>query len=134
MGRNQSFADFNRDYDRLVEDYRSKLDAMISTSKNLCRISPAAALTYVFTDLAGTGLNDQHRLALSLMDFKNRNMSALTQVNMRFVPAFTPFEFRPLRLGDVLAEGTAADFALLVLVGGILMTAAVFAFLRVDPR
>ena len=134
MGRDQSFADFNRDYDRLVEDYRSKLDAMISTSKNLCRISPAATLTYIFTNLAGTGLDDQHRLALSLMDFKNRNLSALTQINMRYVPAFTPFEFRPLRLGDVFAEGTATDFALLVLVGGVLMTAAVFAFLRVDPR
>lgn len=132
--REGSAAAFNREYDRLVEDYRVKLDAMVRMSKTICRVSPAATLTYVFTDLAGTGLGEQRRLSRMLVDFKNRNLRALTELNMQYVPAYTPFDFRPVRLADVFAHGVLTDFALLVLACATLFVGAVFAFLKVDPR
>lgn len=125
---------FNREYDRLVEDYRVKLDAMVRTGKTICRVSPAATLTYVFTDLAGTGLGEQRRLSRALMEFKNRNLRALNELNMRYVPAYTPFDFRPARLADVFAHGVLTDFALLALMCATLFAGAIFAFLKVDPR
>jgi ABC-type transport system involved in multi-copper enzyme maturation permease subunit len=132
--RQGSFADFNRDYDRLVEDYRAKLDAMIATSQAICRVSPAATLTYIFTDLAGTGLGEQRRLGRALMDFKSRNMEALTHEDMIHVPNFTSFQFSPPRLGEVFQRGVLTDFAILALTCGALCFAAVMAFLKVDPR
>jgi len=132
--REGSFEAFNRDYDRLVEDYRAKLDATIATSKTLCRVSPAATLTYAFTDLAGTGLVEQRRLSRTLMDWKSRNMRALSEINMRYVPAHTPFEFLPMRLAEVFQQGTLTDFAILVLTCGTLLIVAVLAFLKADPR
>lgn len=132
--REGSFEAFNRDYDRLVEDYRVKLDAMVATSKAICRVSPAATLTFLFTDLAGTGVGEQRRLTRALMDFKSRNLWALTHQTVRDVAPFTAFEFPPARLGEVLEEGALADFAVLALTCGALCFAAVMAFLKVDPR
>lgn len=131
--REASAAAFNRDYDRMVKDYGVKLDAMVATSKAFCRISPAATLTFIFTDLAGTGLAEQRRLGRALMDFKSRNLQPLLQVNRRWVPAFTAFEFPPLRLGEVF-ETALTDFAILTLVCGALCFAGLMAFLKVDPR
>lgn len=132
--RERSADSFNREYDRLVEDYRARLDATIATSRLLCRLSPAATLTYIFTGLAGTGLSEQRRLGLALMEFKSRNIQSLLQVNKLTVPAFTSFEFPPLRLSEVFREGALADFAILAFTCGGLFVAGVFAFLKVDPR
>jgi ABC-type transport system involved in multi-copper enzyme maturation permease subunit len=132
--REGSLEAFNRDYDRKVEEYRIKLDTMVATSKLLCRISPAATLTYIFTDLAGTGIAEQRRLTLALMDFKRLNMGALTHQDMIHVPNFTPFQFPTPRLGEAFQRGALTDFAILALTCGALGFAAVMAFLRVDPR
>lgn len=132
--RGALYADYNRVYDRLVEDYRVRLDATIATSKNLCRLSPAATLTYLFTDLAGTGLSEQRRLGLALMDFKSRNMWALTHQTMRDAPPYSAFEFPPLRLGEVFQRGALADLVILAFTCAALFAGAVFAFLRLDPR
>jgi ABC-type transport system involved in multi-copper enzyme maturation permease subunit len=125
---------FNREYDRLVEDYRAKLDRLVTTSKAICRLSPAAIVGYVFTDLAGTGLVEQRRLSRALMDYKSRNMEALLRQNQPGAPAPTTFEFPQLSLGTVFEQGTLSDFALLILISGGVFVTAVFSFLKTDPR
>lgn len=127
-------ASFNREYDRLIEDYRARLDALINTSKTICRVSPAATLSYIFTDLAGTGLVEQRRLNRALMDFKSRNMEALVKQNQPGAPAPTTFEFPPIPLGEVFERGGLVDFTLLMLTCAGVFIAAVFAFLTTDPR
>jgi len=129
-----SFEGFNQEYDRLVEDHRARLEAMMDSSRSICRISPAATLTYIFTDLASTGLAEQRRLTRALMNYKSQNMKALTEINMRYVPAYSAFEFPPMRLGEVFRQGVLTDFAILALTSAALFTGAVVAFLRVDPR
>ena len=132
--RQGSFEAFNSDYDRLVEDYRVRLDATIATSKNLCRLSPAATLTYFFTDLAGTGLSEQRRLGLALMKFKSHNMWALTHQTVRDAPAYSAFEFPPMRLPEVFQRGALTDLVILAVTCAALFMGAVFTFLKVDPR
>ncbi len=132
--RQGSFKAFNSDYDRLVEDYRVRLDATIATSKNLCRLSPAATLTYLLTDLAGTGLSEQRRLGLALMEFKSRNMWALTHQTVRDVTPYSAFEFPPLRLPEVFQRGALTDLVILAVTCAALFVGAVFTFLKVDPR
>jgi ABC-type transport system involved in multi-copper enzyme maturation permease subunit len=125
---------FNREYDRLVEDYRAKLDGMVNTSKAFTRLSPAATLTYIFTDLAGTGLAEQRRVARALMDYKTRNLPALLR---QYEPGSAPppaFEFQPARLGEILQQGVLADFIILAFTCAAPFVGAVWAFLAVDPR
>jgi ABC-type transport system involved in multi-copper enzyme maturation permease subunit len=134
--RNQeaSAASFNREYDRLVEDYRAKLDGLLTTSKSFTRLSPAATLTYLFTDLAGTGLAEQRRVTRALMDYKSRNLPALVR---QYEPGSAPppaFEFQPARLGEILQQGVLTDFVILGLTCATLFAGAVWAFLAVDPR
>jgi ABC-type transport system involved in multi-copper enzyme maturation permease subunit len=125
---------FNREYDRLVEDYRAKLDGMLGISKAFTRLSPAATLTYIFTDLAGTGLAEQRRVTRALMDYKNRNLPALVR---QYEPGSAPppaFEFQPARLGEILQQGVLTDFMILGFTCAALFVGAVWAFLAVDPR
>jgi len=129
-----SVAAFNREYDRLIEDYRARLDAMITTSKTICRLSPAATVSYIFTDLAGTGLLEQRRLSRMLMDFKSRNMEALLRQNQPGAPPPTVFEFPPMPLSEVFGRGVLLDFTLLMLTCAGLFIAAVLALLTTDPR
>ncbi len=132
--RGAYFAGYNSVYDRLVEDYRVQLDTTITTSKELCRLSPAATVTYLFTDLAGTGVSEQRRLGRALMDFKSRNMWALTHQTERDAPAYSAFEFPPMRLAEVFQRGALTDLAILAFTCAALFVGAVLAFLKVDPR
>jgi hypothetical protein len=125
---------FNREYDRLVEDYRAKLDGLLGISKAFTRLSPAATLTYIFTDLAGTGLAEQRRVSGALMDYKNRNLPALVR---QYEPGSAPppaFEFQPARLGEIVQQGVLTDFMILGFTCAALFVGAVWAFLAVDPR
>jgi ABC-type transport system involved in multi-copper enzyme maturation permease subunit len=135
-GRNPegSTESYNREYDRLVEDYRAKLDGMVSASKALTRLSPAATLTYIFTDLAGTGLAEQRRVTRALMDYKARNLAALIR---QYEPGSAPppaFDFQPARLGEILQQGVLTDLLVLGFTCAALFVGAVWAFLAVDPR
>jgi hypothetical protein len=123
----RGIAAFNREYDRLIEDYRARLDAMTEISKLICRVSPAATLSYVYADLAGTGLSDQRQLTRGLLEFKNRTLQARGRGGLAF-------EFRPRSLAQVLAGGALVDLALLATACLAAFAAAVAAFLRTDPR
>ncbi|MEK7407478.1 MAG: ABC transporter permease subunit [Acidobacteriota bacterium] len=125
---------FNREYDRLIEDYRNRLDGTIELSKAICRVSPAATLSYVFTDLAGTGLSEQRRLTRALMDYKSRNLPALIQQGGRDAPPPAVFEFAPARAAEALSGGVLLDLGVLALSCAAVFALAAFRCLRVDPR
>lgn len=139
-GRNPegSVGAFNGEYDRLLEQYRARVGQLTSTSKAICRVTPAAALSYIFTDLAGTGLGEYQRLSGALLEFKNRNLKALDRLVFRDADGkgqpLDTFDFPPPRIGSVLAGGVLADFSVLGIMTALLVVASAFAMLRVDPR
>jgi hypothetical protein len=128
-----SFRAFNQEYDRRVEEYRARLEALVQTGRRWCRLSPAASLTYVFTDLAGTGIGDLRRLNAQLMQYKSAHLPELI-VSLHGGEAAPPrFTYQPegqsgawrrVRLDLLLLAGTAL----------VLSLAAVSAALRTDPR
>ncbi len=124
---------FNGEYDRLVEQYRARLDALVSTSRRLCRLSPAASLTYVFTDLAGTGVHDLRRLNGQLMQYKAAQLSALTAGGDRGAVPPPRFGYLAEGLGGVWRR-VMPDLLLLVVTAALLFLAALAAALRTDPR
>jgi ABC-type transport system involved in multi-copper enzyme maturation permease subunit len=125
---------FNRDYDRLVEEYRSQLDSTLDLSKTISRLSPAATLSFLFTDLAGTGLAEQRRLTRALLDFKTRNLAALSYQGGTSGPSPEVFAFQRTGLAAALGGGAALDFAILALSWALLFAASTVAFLRMDVR
>ncbi len=125
---------FNRDYDRLVERYRAAAEGLVATSKRLCRISPAASLTYVFTDLAGTGIGDLRRLNGALVRYKSENLGALAKQSDPKGPPPPPFTYVPARIGSAWRQGLFLDFVLLVLAALTTGIAAAVAAIRADPR
>jgi ABC-type transport system involved in multi-copper enzyme maturation permease subunit len=127
-----SLAAFNREYDRLLERHRADADALVTTSKRLCRVSPAASLTYAFTDLAGTGISDLSHLNRALVRYKAQSLAALEAQGDPKASPPPPFSFRPARLGE--AKGLALDLLLLAFAALAAGTAAAVAALRTDPR
>jgi ABC-type transport system involved in multi-copper enzyme maturation permease subunit len=55
---------------KIDQDYQMRKDAQASLAKNISRISPAAALTFGATALAGTGTEDYNRFWKAVMDYK----------------------------------------------------------------
>jgi ABC-type transport system involved in multi-copper enzyme maturation permease subunit len=132
--RGQRVVEFDKEYDRLMEQYHAKLNRQIAASKSISRITPAASLSYIFTDLAGTGVTEQRRLSRALLDFKSRNFAALRRSAGPDAPKLSVFEFPPQRLGQVVRSGFLVDLTVLALMTAALFTAAVLMFVRTDPR
>ena len=55
---------------KLDRDYLMRKDAQAALAKNISRISPASALTFSATALAGTGTDDYARFWKAVMDYK----------------------------------------------------------------
>ena len=125
---------FNREYDRAVEDQRVRLDRLAATSRAIGRATPAAALSHIFTEVAGTGLSDQRRLSRALMEFKSRNLKALELQNERGAPPLSVFEFPPVPLGEVLRDGAVVDLVWLGGLTALVLAGAFLAAMRTDPR
>lgn len=134
MGSDTGAGAFNEAYDRQVEQYRARLDAQVRVSKAISRLSPAASLSYLMTDLSGTGHIDQRALSLQLMEYKSRNLDALVSQSYGKGGVPPAFQFGRASLHDLAARGTIADFALLALSAAGLFAAAILAFVRTDPR
>lgn len=125
---------FNRDYDRLAESYRNSMDHLTAMSRTVCRVSPAAEVTFVFTDLAGTGLSDHRRLSRALAEFKTRNLDALTNQNSKNAPPPSVFDFPMAPLAETLRRNVVFDLGALGLMAALAFVAAAYAFVRIDPR
>ncbi len=120
----------NLELDRMEEDYRNKFEGMVRAAKNMNRISPAASLVYVVTDLAGTGMDEEGRLKEEIIRYKNQVLERGRKGEKTF-PSFT---YRHRTVGETMAASGLADVAWLI-IGCVLVFFAAFAVLvRSDVR
>ena len=95
---------FNPDDDRLTEDYRARLDRQ-SASVRRSQISPAATLSYIFTDLAAPA-SKINAACTGLGELQEPQPgSPLEQAKRTAIPAF---EFHRAGLNQLLGGGVAA--------------------------
>ncbi len=125
---------FNRDYDRLAERFRVSVDHLTTMSRAICRLDPAAAITFIFTDLAGTGLADHRRLSRALSEYKTRNLGALRTQNTKAAGELTVFEFPPAPLSGTLRAFVVVDLSVLGILTAVVFAAAALVLVRIDPR
>lgn len=129
-----SLNSFNQHYNRLVEQYLARVNQLSARSEALSRISPAAVLTFLFTDLARTGVKDQNRLDRELVNYRNSILPELEKADRNSVPNVSPFHFLPSSLGGILSSGGLLNLGILSLEAILLLFAASMVFLRSDPR
>ncbi len=56
--------------DKLDEDYRNRFNRLVKVSQNITRFSPAAAFTFLATDIMGTGMAEERRLKRAVLQYK----------------------------------------------------------------
>lgn len=132
-----SIGAFNANYDRVVEANRAKLDRLTHVTLLLGHLSPAATLSYVFTDLAGTGLSEHRRLGRALTEYKDAALPFLSSIldeddGARQPPPELVLPKIPLRA--VLGGGLIFDLLILSLYAAAMMVASVTVFSKSDPR
>lgn len=127
-------ANINRNNDRLMEDYRVRFNRRVQLSKNLTRLSPASALTFLMTDLAGTGLLEEQKVKQSVLDYKNAVFGRKTDSDGNVIGETPAFTYKRLNLADRMGKETWAGIGILLLFNLLFLVAGAVSFLKYDVR
>jgi ABC-type transport system involved in multi-copper enzyme maturation permease subunit len=136
--RSESFSkrlnNINYENDKLIADYRTRFNGLVTLSKNISRISPSATFTYLATDLAGTGILEEQRLKQALLQYKNTIWDKPVDSDGNLKGEFSPFNFKRSSITSVLANGGISNGMILILFNLLVFSATYVAFLRYDVR
>jgi len=112
--------------DKLTEDYRNRFNRLVKVSQNITRMSPAAAFTFLATDITGTGMSEERRLKRAVLQYKD----ILDEERGRS-PAFS---YQRSSYREALGPGGLSNCLILILFNILFFTGAHVAFLRYDVR
>jgi len=118
----------NSERKTLAEDYRNRFNRLVKVSKNITRISPAAAFTFLATDTTGTGMLEERRLKSAFLQYRDI-LSNWNEKGER--PAFG---YQRSSVQEALVPGGLTNCLILVLFNILLFSGAYVAFLRYDAR
>ncbi len=119
---------FNSENEMLGEDYRNRFNRLATMSKNITRISPAAAFTFLATDLMGTGMLEERKLKRAVLQYMHIAGDWDDKGNR---PAFS---YQRSSFREVLDQGGLSNCLILILFNVLFFTGAYVAFLRYDAR
>jgi len=124
----------NSENDKLMADYRTRFNELVTLSKNITRFSPSAAFTYLTTDIAGTGIIEQNRLKEAVLRYKDFFWDKPTDSDGNIIGDFPTFSFKQSSVKEILMAEGLMNFAVIILFNVLAFTAAYVAFLRYDVR
>jgi len=127
-------SNINRDNEKMMADYRMRFNQRVRLSKNMTRLSPASALTFTLTDLAGTGLLEESRLKSAVLDYKDRVFGRETDSDGNVVGEIPRFTYNRYGLADRLNSETWANIGILLLFCLLFIVSSFVGFLRYDVR
>jgi len=120
--------------DKLIDDYRARFNQLVALSQNITRFSPAAAFTYLATDLAGSGILEEYRLKQAVVAYKNLIWDKPTDSDGNIVGEFPAFSYDRSSISQVLNVGGMSNLLALILFNVLFFSAAYVSFLRYDVR
>jgi ABC-type transport system involved in multi-copper enzyme maturation permease subunit len=120
---------FNSENEMLGEDYRNRFNRLATKSQNITRISPAAAFTFLATDLMGTGISEERKFKRAVLQYMQFAGDWDYRKGNR--PAFS---YQRSSVREVLDQGGLSNFLILILFNVLFFTGAYVAFLRYDVR
>ncbi len=118
----------NSEREMLAEDYRNRFNRLVTVSKNISRISPAAAFTFLATDITGTGMLEERRLKRAFLQYRD------TLWNWNEKGERPAFSYQRCSAQEALGLGGLSNGLILVLFNILFFTGAYVAFLRYDAR
>ena len=102
---------------QFTDDYRNRMKRLVKVSQNITRISPAAAFTFLATDIMGTGLSEERRLKSAILQHDGGNM-----------------DYQRSSIQEALASGGLSNGLILILFNILFFSGAYVIFLRYDAR
>ncbi len=124
----------NNENDKLMADYRVHFNSLVSISKDITRLSPAAAFTYLSTDIAGTGISEEQEVKAAVLQYKDMVFNLPTDNNMNVVGELPAFSYKRRSIRDILGGDGIVNLTVLFLFTMLSFTAAYVMFLRYDVR
>jgi len=118
----------NSEREMLAEDYRNRFNRLVTVSKNITQISPAAAFTFLATDITGTGMLEERRLKRAFLQYRD------TLWNWNETGERPAFSYQRCSVQEALGLGGLSNGVILVLFNILFFTGAYVAFLRYDAR
>ena len=125
----ESRARTKSEQDQLTEDYRNRFNRLVTVSQNITRFSPAAAFTFLATDIMGTGMAEERKLKRSVLEYVDITEDWHDEKGNR--PAFS---YQRSSVKEILGQGGLGNCLILVLFNILFFTGAHVAFLRYDVR
>jgi len=130
----ETLANINRENDMLMQDYRQRFEKLVIVSKNITRISPAAAFTYFATDIAGTGLHEERKAKHDILTYKGLIWNRESDSDGNLTGTFPIFTYQRMGIADLLCRDGIVNLLLLIIYSLILFSASYVIFLRYDVR
>jgi ABC-type transport system involved in multi-copper enzyme maturation permease subunit len=120
--------------DKLNEDYRNHFNRLVKVSQNITRLSPAAAFTFLATDIMGTGMAEERRLKRTVLQSRNILIDWYMNENRDEKSKPPIFNYQRSSVKEILGQGGLSNFLILILFNILFFTGAYVAFLRYDVR
>jgi ABC-type transport system involved in multi-copper enzyme maturation permease subunit len=115
----------------IFEGYRPRLDNLMRLTRSIVRTSPAGAITFLTTDVAGTGFLEDVRLKDAVMLHVRLNFGKY----MRMEPGQPGvFEYERSSLGDAFALSALFDSVVIMAFACLCIALAAARFATYDPR
>ncbi|HUU20730.1 MAG TPA: ABC transporter permease subunit [Sedimentisphaerales bacterium] len=115
--------------EKLLDDYRNRLNRLVKVSQNITRMSPLAAFTLLATDAMGTGVAEERRLKRAVLQHRDIIRDWDDEKGDRPV-----FSYRRSSVKEVLDQGGLSNFLILILFNVLFFAGAYVTFLRYDVR
>ncbi len=120
--------------DKLNEDYRNHFNRLVKVSQNITRFSPAAAFTFLATDIMGTGMAEERRLKRTVLQSRNILIDWYMNENRDEKSKPPIFNYQRSSVKEILGQGGLSNFLILILFNILFFTGAYVTFLRYDVR
>jgi len=120
--------------DKLNEDYRNRFNRLVKVSQNITRFSPAAAFTFLATDIMGTGMAEERRLKRAVLQHRNILIDWNPKEHRDEKSKQPVFNYQRSSVKEILGQGGLSNFLILILFNILFFTGAYVAFLRYDVR
>ncbi len=120
--------------DKLDEDYRNRINSLVTVSQSITGFSPAPAFTLLATDIMGTGVAEERRLKKAAQNYKDIVVEWYTDENRDKGSEPPDFHYRRSSVKEILGQGGLSNFLILILFNILFFTGAYVTFLRYDVR
>lgn len=124
----------NLENDKLMANYRSRFEKLVALSQNITRVSPAAAFTYLGTDIVNTGILEERRVKGAVLLYKDSVWDKETDSDGNLLGDFAAFSYSRSALSEVLHSSGLSNLLIIVIFNILFFAASYVAFLRYDVR